>query len=212
MALDTQLIRDSFALVKPVAMEVMTHFYGELFKNFPGVVPLFQHVDLSIQKKALASGLTYIVDNVDNSEKLVPYLKQMGARHVRYGATPEHYPAVGQTLLGTFKYFFKDQWTPKLEAEWTTAYGVIVDVMLAGAKEAADSAPQAKAAPAPRAVPANLEELSFRLARSILARALESEAGDEFMALAKEKAKKILAEALETEALNVLNAKTKNAA
>jgi hypothetical protein len=76
----------------------------------------------------------------------------MGARHVAYGAAPIHYPVVGEALMRTLKYFFKDQWSADLDTTWTTAYQVISDTMLEGAREHQDQSeahPVATPAPVP---------------------------------------------------------------
>jgi hypothetical protein len=85
------------------------------------------------QKKALIGSLVFIVDHLDNNDKLVHYLENMGERHVKYGTETEHYDWVGDSLLSSFAHFFKDAWTPELKNQWATAYGLIVETMLSGA-------------------------------------------------------------------------------
>lgn len=46
----------------------------------------------------------------------------------------EHYPIVGVALLKTFESYLGTDWTPKVKQAWTNAYGVIVNLMLEGAK------------------------------------------------------------------------------
>jgi len=88
------------------------------------------------QKKALINSLVFIVDHLDSNDKLVHYLENMGERHVKYGTEAEHYDWVGDSLLSTFAHFFKDAWTKELKHQWTTAYGLIAETMLAGAARA----------------------------------------------------------------------------
>lgn len=43
-------------------------------------------------------GLVKVVDNLENEEVLVKYLKALGKRHAEYGTLEEHYPLVGNNL------------------------------------------------------------------------------------------------------------------
>lgn len=135
MALNVELIRESFENVKPIADKVSDKFYEFLWGDYPPSKALFEDVKMETQKKALIGSLVFIVENVDNTDKLVPYLKEMGKRHVPYGTKEEHYPMVGGTLLKTFAHFFGDDWTEELNDAWSEAYGVITSVMLEGAAE-----------------------------------------------------------------------------
>jgi len=38
-----------------------------------------------------------------------------------YGALPEHFPAVGVSLLATLRHFAGDAWSPQAEAAWAEA-------------------------------------------------------------------------------------------
>lgn len=139
MSLNVQVLRDSFKIAKDIAPEVMNKFYEFLFLDFPLAKPLFSEVNMENQKKALANSLVFIIDNLENSEKLSEYLRQMGKRHYNYGVKPEHYDMVGGSLLKTFAFFFQDKWTKELNAEWAKAFGVIKDLMLEGASYAEPS-------------------------------------------------------------------------
>ena len=65
-------------------------------------------------------------------------LKGLGARHVKYGALPEHYPLVGNALLTTFEQYLGEDWTPEVTQAWVDAYGAITKLMLEGADYAAE--------------------------------------------------------------------------
>ncbi len=60
-------------------------------------------------------------------------MRGLGARHVKYGALPEHYPLVGSALLTTFRQYLGEKWTPEVKEAWTGAYGAISEIMLDGA-------------------------------------------------------------------------------
>ncbi|ERN40599.1 hemoglobin-like flavoprotein [Rubidibacter lacunae KORDI 51-2] len=137
--LQVQLLETSFEKVKPRAEEFASSFYENLFFDYPDAKPLFANADLKAQSKKLLASLVFVVDNLKNPDALTKALKGLGARHVRYGALPEHYPLVGNTLLKTFAQYLGDAWTPATEKAWTEVYGVITEVMLDGADYSPDN-------------------------------------------------------------------------
>ena len=132
-ALQVKLLTDSFNLVVPQADEFATSFYENLFTDYPEAKPLFAQTDIKAQSKKLLASLIFVVENLKSPDALSEALKGLGARHVKYGALPEHYPLVGNTLIKTFGQYLKDDWTPEVQKAWVDAYGVITEVMLDGA-------------------------------------------------------------------------------
>ena len=151
MSLNVGLLRASFEQATPIADKVADKFYELLFADFPAVVPLFATANMAAQKKALMGSLVYIVDNLENTEKLLDYLRNMGRRHVNYKAEFPHYEAVGATLLKTFAHFFGSAWTPQLHNAWVDAYNLIASVMKEG---------MAQAAGVPAPAPSNVVSIS----------------------------------------------------
>lgn len=139
MALNVELLQSSFALVAPSADDLADYFYDRLFSDFPAVVPLFDGVEMPDQKKKLLASLKLVVENLRRPDVLAPALKDMGLRHVDYGAQEAHYPAVGQTLLKSLAHVAGDAWNPELTEAWAEAYSVVADLMLAGAAEAVEA-------------------------------------------------------------------------
>lgn len=131
--LQVELLESSFEKVKPKANEFAESFYENLFTDYPAAKPLFVHTDVKEQSKKLLASLVFVVENLKNPGALTEALKGLGANHVKYGALPEHYPLVGNTLLKTFGQFLGDDWTPDVQEAWVGAYGVITEVMLDGA-------------------------------------------------------------------------------
>ncbi len=136
MSLNIPLIRSSFDVAKSIAPQVADTFYEFLFADYPAVIPMFEGVAMEKQKKALLGSLVFIVDHLEDGEKLTNYLKSMGARHLDYGTEEAHYDAVGNTLLKTFRTLFGENWNDELENCWADAYNVIAGIMVEGAREA----------------------------------------------------------------------------
>ena len=131
--LKVELLENSFEMVKPQADDFVNSFYNNLFTMYPEAKPLFAHSNMAEQKKKLLASLVLVVENLKQPDVLSDTLKGLGARHVKYGALPEHYPLVGSSLLTTFEQYLKDDWTPKVKQAWVEAYSAITELMLDGA-------------------------------------------------------------------------------
>jgi hemoglobin-like flavoprotein len=137
MALDVEILEESFDLVAPQGDELVKRFYERLFETAPAVQPLFAKVDMEGQRQALLNMLLVLRESLHDLEDVVPDLQELGARHVEYGALAEHYPVVGGVLIATMTEIAGDAWKPEYTDAWQEAYGVIQEVMLSGAATAA---------------------------------------------------------------------------
>jgi hemoglobin-like flavoprotein len=133
MALDVETLEESFDLVAPQGDDLIRRFYDNLFEAAPAVQPLFAHVDMEGQRQALLNMLVVLRESLRDLDDIVPDLEDLGARHAQYGATAEHYPVVGEVLIGTMSEVAGDAWKPEYTSAWQEAYGIVQGVMLAGA-------------------------------------------------------------------------------
>ena len=132
MAVDVETLEESFDLVAPQGDELMRRFYDRLFEAAPSVQPLFADVDMEHQRQAVLNMLVVLRESLRDLDDIAPDLEDLGARHVEYGAKPEHYPVVGEVLIGTMAEIAGDAWKPEYTAAWEEAYGVIQNVMVSG--------------------------------------------------------------------------------
>ena len=132
LGLEADLLRDTFELLAPKADELALRFYDELFERFPAVVPMFSKTTKKKQSAMLVAALKLVIANLDDPEKLVPVLKGMGGKHKGYGAVPEHYGAVAETLLDVMKEFAGKAWTKKVHSAWSDALNLVAETMLGG--------------------------------------------------------------------------------
>ena len=132
IGLEADILRDSFNLIAPQAEEVMSRFYDELFSRFPAVKPMFANTTKAKQMKMLLASLKLVIANLDNPDKLVPALQEMGKRHKGYGAVPEHFTAVAETLMDVMKEFAGKAWTKQVHAAWSDALNLVAETMLGG--------------------------------------------------------------------------------
>jgi hemoglobin-like flavoprotein len=134
---DIRRVRESFALVVPIKEAAADLFYNRLFEIAPRVRVLFPD-DLREQKRKLMAMLATAVAGLHNLDKLVPAVKDLGARHVGYGAKAEHYAVVGEALLWTLESGLGEAFTPDVRQAWTKVYSTLAAVMQAGAAEIAE--------------------------------------------------------------------------
>ena len=128
-------LETSFDLVAPRGDELMDVFYARLFEAAPAVRPLFASTDLRKQKIMLLRVLGLLRQSLRNLDPIVPVLRDLGARHVRYGARPEHYPVVGRVLIASMAEVAGDAWRPEYERAWAAAFDVVAGTMLDGAAQ-----------------------------------------------------------------------------
>ena len=136
MHLELEALETSFDLVAADGDRLMDVFYDRLFAAAPAVRPLFAGTDLRRQKSMLLAALVLLRKSLRNLEAVVPTLRALGARHVAYGARPEHYPVVGEVLIASMAEVAGDAWRPEYERAWAAAFGVVAGAMLEGAAEA----------------------------------------------------------------------------
>jgi len=134
MSLDLEALETSFDLIADRGDELMDTFYSRLFAAAPAVRPLFPQ-DMKKQKAMLLAALVLLRKSLRDLDAIVPTLRKLGARHVAYGAQPEHYPLVGATLIASMAATAQESWRPEYEAAWSAAFDVVASTMIAGAEE-----------------------------------------------------------------------------
>jgi hemoglobin-like flavoprotein len=74
--------------------------------------------------------LQWIVGHLDRRAELKTHLRELGERHARYGARPEHYPIVVEVMLATMAQVAGGAWNEDLAGDWRTALERVAAVML----------------------------------------------------------------------------------
>ena len=124
-----KLVQDSFAKVVPISDTASALFYDRLFAVAPQVRALFP-ADMTEQRGKLMATLAAVVRGLDNLGAVLPVASALAKRHVDYGAEPEHYAVVGETLLWTLESGLGTAWTPEVAAAWRTAYTTLSAFMI----------------------------------------------------------------------------------
>ncbi|GAA0394565.1 FAD-binding oxidoreductase [Microbispora corallina] len=140
MSLNPRLVKESFALVEPVAGKAAAYFYGRLFSESPQLRGMFPPA-MEVQRDRLFGALTRIVWMLDSPGGLAHYLAQLGRDHRKYGVVAEHYKAVGNALVATVRHFAAEIWNEEIEAAWVAAYGMASEIMIEAAEAEAGTTP-----------------------------------------------------------------------
>lgn len=126
---DAVLIQRTMAEVGPVAGKVTSYFYALLFVRHPDLRPLFPAA-MDTQRDRLLKALLTAAEHIDNEAVLGEYLRNLGRGHRKYGTQPEHYPAVGECLIGALSQYAPAVWNAETEAAWVRAYTRISQIMI----------------------------------------------------------------------------------
>ncbi len=122
------LIKASFAKVKPLAEEAAVLFYVKLFDIDPELRRLFK-TDIGKQGQKLMQMIEVAVNGLDRLDELVPAVRELGVRHAAYGVEDRHYETVGAALLWTLERALREDFTAETKAAWTTVYELLARTM-----------------------------------------------------------------------------------
>lgn len=128
-------VKAHYQMLSTRLSELADAFYDDLFTIAPQVRALFPD-DMSRQKLHLSAAIAIIGRNFNSLDALEQPLSDMGARHASYGAAPEHYPVVRDSMLRAMAKVSGDLWTPTLHDAWYTALNAVAAAMLRGAARA----------------------------------------------------------------------------
>jgi hemoglobin-like flavoprotein len=130
-----RLVQSSFALVAPIAPQAAGLFYAHLFEADPSLRHLFKG-DMAAQGDRLMQMIGAAVGLLSQPERLMPVLRQLGARHQGYGVVSAHYDTVGAALLKTLSQGLGEAFTPEVREAWAAMYQVVAQTMQEAAVDA----------------------------------------------------------------------------
>ncbi|MBA0052860.1 flavohemoprotein [Streptomyces sp. AJS327] len=131
---DALLIRRTMQEVEPVAHAVTAYFYALLFVEHPHLRDLFP-ASMDAQRDRLFRALLTAVQLIDEKDRLHEYLAGLGRGHRKYGTRSDHYPAVGECLIGALTQYAPNSWDAETENAWVRAYTEISQIMIDSAAE-----------------------------------------------------------------------------
>jgi NAD(P)H-flavin reductase len=133
-----RLVRESWARIEARQDEIAQFFYGMLFSLNPAIRDMFP-INMEVQRSRLMRSLIHLVQMIDRPDELMPFLRQLGRDHRKFGVVSAQYESVGTALLAAIKRHSGNYWTTTVERAWAEAYTVMARAMLEAA--AADEGP-----------------------------------------------------------------------
>ena len=130
---ETLAIRYTFGLFAEQAATAVPMFFQRLFEIAPQVRPMFPG-ELSGHQRKFTMMMVWLVERLDQPEQLIPALRDLGARHHRYGVSSAMFAPTGEALLYTLERVLGDEYTPEVEACWVSLFGTITLEMQRGAE------------------------------------------------------------------------------
>lgn len=127
-----QIVTDTFPLIKEIAIPVSLLFYGRLFDLDPSLRRLFK-IDMKEQSQKLVAMLDSIVSSIDDWDKIIPVLRELGHRHVTYGVKLEHYDTLCTALVWAFGQALQPGFDDEVRAAWTAVIQAVNEQMKIGA-------------------------------------------------------------------------------
>ena len=128
-----ELVKKSWNMVTPIAQDAGELFYKFLFEAAPGIRHLFKS-ETKDQARKLVAMISVVVSNLDQLDTILDDVKQLARRHDHYGAKPDHYAVVGETLIKILKAGLGSEFNRETEEAWTAAYSILSGAMIANQK------------------------------------------------------------------------------
>lgn len=128
-----EIVQATAPAVAAHATAITEAFYARLFEAVPATRGFFNetHQREGTQARALADAVVAYATHVEDPAVLLPALQGVFHKHCAYGVAPEHYPIVGENLLGAVKQVLGDAATDEVLAAWGEAYGALAEVFVA---------------------------------------------------------------------------------
>lgn len=127
------LVKATVPALEQHGFQIVREMYGRMFQN-PDIRDLFNqshHGDAASQPRALTAAILAYAANIDNLGALAPAVERIAQKHVGLQILPEHYPYVGEALLGAIKTVLGDAATEEILAAWGEAYWFLAHILIA---------------------------------------------------------------------------------
>jgi nitric oxide dioxygenase len=127
------LVKATVPALEAHGLDIVREMYSRMFEN-PDIRDLFNqshHGDSGSQPRALTGAILAYANNIDNLGALAPAVERIAQKHVGLQILPEHYPHVGEALLGAIKATLGDAATDEILAAWGEAYWFLANILIA---------------------------------------------------------------------------------
>ncbi len=133
-AADQRTIMRHLDLVAPFD-ELITHLYRALFARHPSLRSLFP-ASMEFQQAHLARAFWYLLEHLDQPERIVETFTQLGRDHRKLGVRPAQYAAFETALCEALRVRAGEHWSEELQQAWVRMLRFGVTAMVRGADAA----------------------------------------------------------------------------
>jgi nitric oxide dioxygenase len=127
-----EIIRATVPALRQHGEAITERFYADLFESHPELLNIFNPVNQRPggQARNLAASILAYAANIDQLDKLGGMVERIANKHGSMEVRPEHYPIVGQFLLGAISQVLGGAATPAVLDAWGAAYGMLAGIMI----------------------------------------------------------------------------------
>jgi len=120
-------------LLRECGPEITRRMYERLFHNeeVKNLFDQFRHGEEGAQPQVAGAVHVYAyADTIDQLADLGPMIERIAQKHVALNIRPEHYPLVGEALLGAIRDVLGQAATDEVLEAWAEAYAFLADVLI----------------------------------------------------------------------------------
>src|SRR5215208_7897730 len=126
------LVKATVPALETHGLAITRRMYERMFQN-PDIRDLFNqshHGETGSQPKALAAAVIAYARNIDNLGALASRVERIAQKHVGLNILPEHYAAVGESLLGAIQDVLGQAATDEILTAWGEAYWFLAELLI----------------------------------------------------------------------------------
>ena len=109
--------------------EMVSRLYELLFERHPEVRDMFP-ADMTAQVHRFVTEIEAFAVAMPDLRAVEERASQLGARHVRYGVHPRHFPFVRDALLDVLAERLGERFSPAHRTAWARAYNLMAEIMM----------------------------------------------------------------------------------
>ena len=135
-AAQVAIVKSTAPIIKEHGEHVTQVFYHNLLRDHPALNNYFsvrnQHT--GAQQSALAAAVFAYATYIDNLAVLSSAVEKIAQKHASLFVQPEHYPIVGEYLIGALGEVLGDALTADVKDAWIAAYNQLAEVFIGAEK------------------------------------------------------------------------------
>ena len=135
-----EIVKATVPALKEHGETITRTFYGDMFTAHPELYNLFNPANQRDggQARSLAASVVTYAEHIDAPERLGRMVERISGKHGSLEVKAEHYPIVGQYLLGAVAKVLGPAATLEIVDAWRAAYEQLADIMIGREREIYD--------------------------------------------------------------------------